>query len=144
MKIKREGGFLISKIHQISGRVFSRKLKKKGIDFNPAQGRILFVLWKEDGIKINELAKRTSLSKTSLTTMLERLERQGHIRRIQSKQDRRSIIISLTEKNKQQKDLYEKISLEMTELFYKGFTDEDMDKFENSLRKILNNLDNNE
>lgn len=141
MKIEKEGGFLISKIHQISGRIFSKKLKNSGIDFNSAQGRILFVLWKEDGIKINELARKTYLSKTSLTTMLERLEIQGHIIRQRSQSDRRSIIIKLTQKNKSFKKLYEKISMEMTEIFYNGLKEKEIEKFEEILKRILKNLE---
>jgi hypothetical protein len=38
--ILRQGGFLISKIHQLSGRIFARKLKQHNIsDINPAQGK---------------------------------------------------------------------------------------------------------
>lgn len=43
---RTNGGFLISKIKQIQGRVFERMLDENGIsEFNGAQGRILFVLW---------------------------------------------------------------------------------------------------
>jgi len=43
----RQGGFLIAKIHQTAGRVFARMLRERGIQINPGQGRILFVLWKK-------------------------------------------------------------------------------------------------
>lgn len=40
---KTNGGFLISQIKQIQGRVFERLLLEAGIEeFNGAQGRILF------------------------------------------------------------------------------------------------------
>src|SRR6266571_2376075 len=56
MKPPREGGFLISRIHQLSGRILARKLKQYEVDeINPAQGRILFALWREDNISIQEL-----------------------------------------------------------------------------------------
>ena len=45
---RSEGGFLVSKIHQLSRRIFNKLLKEQGITFNSAQGRILFVLWKKD------------------------------------------------------------------------------------------------
>ncbi len=71
----REGGFLVSKIGQVSGRVFDRKLKDHGIeDLNAAQGRIVFSLWQNDNIPISDLARQTALGKTTLTSMLNRLE----------------------------------------------------------------------
>jgi hypothetical protein len=42
-----EGGLLIAKVHQVGGRVFARLLRDEGsFPINPAQGRILFALWK--------------------------------------------------------------------------------------------------
>ena len=44
------GGFLVSKIKQLGDRIFEKILSEKNIDaFNGAQGRILYVLWQEDG-----------------------------------------------------------------------------------------------
>ena len=141
MKKLREGGFLMAKIHQTSGRIFSRILKKYGIDeINPAQGRILFVLWSKDEIPISELARRTMLSKSTLTSMLDRLEKTGYLTRIRSKEDRRTILIKRTEKDKKLEKTYVQVSDEMTNLFYKGLTSAEIDNFENYLKRILANL----
>jgi len=140
MSRKREGGYLISQIHQLSGRIFSKKLKDSQIDINHAQGRIIFALWKKDQIPINDLAKDTSLSKSTLTTMLERLEKSGHIIRKQSVIDKRIMIVCLTEKSSSLRNDYQKISADMTDLFYKGFNDDEISQFELYLKKILKNL----
>jgi DNA-binding MarR family transcriptional regulator len=140
MKSQREGGFLIAKIHQIAGRIFARKLKDYNIEINPAQGRIMFVLWRNEGISINELAKKTSLGKSTLTSMLDRLEAAGFIKRVPSLRDRRKIIIERTEKDRSFQDLYVQVSQVMTKLFYMDFSEDEIDKFENYLRRIFNNL----
>ncbi len=140
MKTKKEGGFLISQIHQISGRIFSKKLRDLNIDINHAQGRIIFALWKNDQIPIITLAKQTSLSKSTLTTMLERLEESGHIIRKPSKHDKRITLVCLTKKSRPLRNDYQKISSDMTNLFYKGFSNTDIAQFESSLKKILDNL----
>ena len=50
------GGFLVTKIKQLGDRIFEKILSEKNIDaFNGAQGRILYVLWQEDGISIRSL-----------------------------------------------------------------------------------------
>lgn len=144
MKIRREGGFLIAKIHQTSGRIFAKILKKADIDeINPAQGRILFVLWKKDEIPITELAKKTLLSKSTLTSMLDRLEKAGYIVRIPLKDDRRIILIKRTEKDKRLEHKYIQVSNEMNKLVYDGFTSKEIDDFENYLKRILANLAKN-
>jgi len=142
MNQQREGGFLIARIHQLSGRILARKLKEYNVDeINPAQGRILFALWREDGISIQELAKRTSLGKSTLTSMLDRLEEIGHLSRVPSGDDRRKILIVLTKKNKLLRGVYDHVSEEMTELFYKGLSADEMNGFEGFLRRILDNLE---
>lgn len=72
------GGFLVTKIKQLGDRIFQRILNEKGIDaFNGAQGRILYALWQEDGVPIKTISDKCGLAITSLTTMLERMERQA-------------------------------------------------------------------
>jgi DNA-binding MarR family transcriptional regulator len=143
MKTQRRGGFLIAKIHHLAGRIFAKKLQEYQIEINPAQGRIMFVLWEKDGIAINELAKRTSLAKSTLTSMLDRLEEDGHVVRVPSDEDRRKILIKRTEKDRAWQETYVQVSREMAELFYAGFSANEIDTFEAYLSRILDNLSAN-
>jgi DNA-binding MarR family transcriptional regulator len=123
MKDQRQAGFLLAKIHQLGGRVFARLLRERGVhQLNPAQGRIMFVLWREDGIPIKELARRTQLEKSTLTSMLDRLEHAGFVERVPSKEDRRQILLRRTQQDKKLEALYASVSREMTEIFYRGFS----------------------
>lgn len=143
--ITTKGGFLISQIKQIQGRIFGRLLTEAGIDeFNGAQGRILYVLWLEDNLPIVELAKRTGLAKTTLTGMLDRLEQQGHIVRCYNPKDRRQTRIRLTKSARNLESRYQKVSLTMNSLFYKGFQEEEILLFEAGLERILKNLEEEE
>lgn len=138
---RTNGGFLVSKIKQIQGRVFERMLDENGIsEFNGAQGRILFVLWETDNIPISALSERTGLAKTTLTSMLDRLERSGHIRRVPDSADRRAVRICLTENAYALREKYERVSAMMNEVFYGGFSDNEILAFEEGLGKILENL----
>ncbi|NLY91384.1 MAG: MarR family transcriptional regulator [Firmicutes bacterium] len=139
--MKTRGGFLISLIKQVQGRVFEKLLTKAGIEeFNGAQGRILYVLWQEDNIPIVELSKRTGLAKTTLTSMLDRLEVRGFLSRVIDKADRRQIRIILTDLARSLEDKYNQVSDRMNTIFYKGFTPSEITRFEANLEKILNNL----
>ncbi len=140
MNDQREGGFLITKIHQIANRIFNQMLKEYGIkELNPGQGRILFALWQSDNISIRELSQKTQLTKSTLTTMLDRLENAGFLKRKKAK-DRRIINVKLSEKSKNLQKKYVEVSKKMTEVFYGTLTEEEIDDFEDYLRIILGNL----
>ena len=137
-----QGGYLISRIHRMGGRLFDRMLSEADIDaFNGAQGRILYVLWQEDGVSISEIAQRTGLANTTLTSMIDRLVEAELIRREAVPGDRRRQRIVLTEKARALKDDYERISQRMNDLYYVGFTEEEYAQLEGYLLRILSNLE---
>lgn len=136
-----QGGFLITQIKQISGRIFEKILVQNKVDdFNGAQGRILYILWQEDSIPIKELSQKTGLALTTLTSMLDRMEAAELINRTFSKTDRRKVFIVLTEKAQKLKDKYNEVSSQMNEIYYEGFNDDEIQQFENYLSRILLNL----
>ena len=62
--MEMNGGFLVTKIKQLGDRIFEKILSEKNIDaFNGAQGRILYVLWQEDGISIRRMVSQSGHSR---------------------------------------------------------------------------------
>ena len=131
--MKTNGGFLVTKIKQLGDRIFERILAEKNIDaFNGAQGRILYVLWQEDGVPIKIISEKSGLAITSLTTMLERMEKNGLISRK---------TVFLTDKAKELKEAYDSVSNEMGNIYYRDFTDKEILQFEEYLNRIRVNLE---
>ena len=130
----------MAKIRQVGERIFFRRLKESGIEINPAQGRIMFALWQKDGVSIQELVQKTQLGKSTLTSMLDRLEAMGFVRRQRSDRDRRQILIYRTEKDRDTEAQYVRLSAQMTEIWYRGFSEGEADRFEAYLQRILENL----
>jgi len=140
-----KGGYLISRIKQVGTRLFDRMLADADIDaFNGAQGRILYVLWGKDGITISQLSAQTSLANTTLTSMLDRMEASGLIRREPSPKDRRALLIRLTDKARSLQADYDRISQQMNERYYEGFTEAEVRQFEAYLERVLSNLEGEE
>ena len=136
--MKNTGGFLITRIKQVGGRVFDRILFQKKIDvFNGAQGRILYVLWQDNGVPISELSRQTGLATTTLTSMLDRMETADLIYRDRGDKDRRKIRIYLTEKAKGLEEDYNSVSEEMSRIYYKGFSDQEIEQLESYLERIM-------
>jgi len=139
---KTYGGFLVSQIKQLQARAFEKMLRDSGVDaFNGAQGRILYVLWERGRLTISEIGRLTSLAKTTLTGMLDRMEDAGLVVRTPDPVNRRQIHIELTEQARGYREAYDRVSREMGERFYQGFSDEEIKSFEQQLRRILYNLE---
>lgn len=140
--METKGGFLISRIKQVGGRLFDRMLAEADIDaFNGAQGRILYVLWQEDGLTISQISSQTSLANTTLTSMLDRMEQSGLIVREPSAKDRRALLIRLTDRARALRQDYDRISQQMTDRYYIGFTEDEVRQFEQYLQRVLDNLE---
>jgi len=143
--MKAEGGYLMSQIKQVSGRIFEKMLANAGIDeFNGAQGRILYALWQNDNIPIVVLSRKTGLAKTTLTSMLDRMEAANLVLRVYDPKDRRQIRIVLTEYAKSLSGKYEDVSEQMVNVYYAGFSEEEILFFEDTLRRVLKNLQEKE
>ena len=139
-----DGGHLINKINKLTTRKINELLKDAEMDdFNGSQGTILHILWKNKEMTIKEISKSTGLAKTSLTSMLTRMEEKGLIEKINNDSDKRSTIIRLTDKSKSLEDKYDEITNEMIYQYYRDFTTEEIEYFENQLRRVLNNLERN-
>ncbi|MCR4965664.1 MAG: MarR family transcriptional regulator [Bacteroidales bacterium] len=140
---KHYGGTLISQIKQLQDRAFNKILKDEGIfEFNGQQGRILFALWKNEKIPLIELSKRTSLAKTTLSAMVERMKNDDLVIVEESPEDKRSILISLSAKTLSLEDKIIRATERITGIFYKGFTEEEATELDKLLSKIKENLYN--
>lgn len=136
-----KAGHMISQIRQVSNRIFERILSERKVDaFNGAQGRILYVLWQEEYISLRQIADRTGLAATTLTSMTDRMEAAGLVRRIPDPDDRRKTLLSLTEKARELQPDYTAVSSQMNDIFYKGFSEEEICLCETMLGRIHDNL----
>ena len=143
--MQRLGGFLITKIKQLHSRALAQCISDKGIDaFSGEQGKILFVLWQKDKITQKELATETGLAKNTITVMLEKMEKNNLIRRITDENDKRKSLVILTDYAKSLKKSFDEISDEMLKKVYKGFSEEEIDKYEGYLHRIIRNLEEKE
>ena len=140
--MKSNSGFYIGRIKQINTRLLNKFLAQKNITaFNGEQGRILHVLWENDGISNQELSKKSGLAMSSLTTMLERMEEKNLLTRKGCPKDKRRCLLFLTEYANSLKKEYDEISEKMTRLFFEGISEVERLAFEKILENVLHNLE---
>jgi DNA-binding MarR family transcriptional regulator len=67
-------------------------------ELSTAQVRALFQLDRGEACTAGELAKRADITPASMTAMLDQLEEAGIVERHRSEQDRRQVLVQLTDK----------------------------------------------
>lgn len=98
--------FKLGKVMRKVQRYYEKKLAR--YDITPVQFFVFHALWKYDGLKFKDLAELVNMDGSTLTGVLDRMERGGFVERRNDPEDRRSLLIFLTNKSK-------KIGAEMME-----------------------------
>ena len=89
-------GHLLAKVSRLVGGRMRMRLEEIGL--HHAQGMILFHLWREDGTAQNVLAQALHITPPTATNTLQRMERDGWIRRRRDSADQRIVRVFLTER----------------------------------------------
>ena len=97
---------------------------------------LLIALYEDDNILISRLAEKVALDKATLTGILDRLERDGYVKRVYGKKDRRSVAIKLTEKAIGLKDELERIYNETNKYFLSKLTENEYNVFQSIISKL--------
>ncbi|MBQ1315838.1 MAG: MarR family transcriptional regulator [Erysipelotrichaceae bacterium] len=138
---KHFGGTLISQVKQLQDRAFNKILKEEGIyEFNGQQGRVLFALWKNEKLSLIELSRKTSLAKTTLSAMVERMKNEGLLIVEGSKEDKRSLVIYLSDKTLSLEGKINRATKIISDIFYKDFSEEEANELDRLLGKVKENL----
>jgi DNA-binding MarR family transcriptional regulator len=82
----------------------------------PSYGSILVPLFEEDRLRMGELARRSRLSKQTMTTMVRLLEREQLVRRERDLDDGRAFRIVLTAKARRFEPVAERTLAELGDL----------------------------
>ncbi len=105
----------------------------------PAYLGVLLTLWREDCLKVVELGREAGLEPSTMTGLLDRMERDGLVCRCNDPQDRRVLRICLTEAGRNvQKPVMEVIDQVFSSVF-KGISKQELFNLKDILRRILAN-----
>ena len=140
---KRRGGFLTMHIRLLNGRIFQELLnEEEGVLYRSEQGKILTVLWDSvDGRATStDIAIKTGLANNTLTSMIEKLIQQGLVSCEHCTKDKRKKYIILTQLGWSQKEIGDRVSKKLADIFYEGFQNEEIKQFEKFQERILDNL----
>ncbi|MFC5651038.1 MarR family winged helix-turn-helix transcriptional regulator [Paenibacillus solisilvae] len=131
---------IIIVIHQ-TDLTLTSYIKNQLAPFNlaPEQTLIMMVLWEKDGFTQIEIAEKLLKDKTNIARMALNLEQKGFIRRISPENDRRSLLVYLTEEGKQLRHEIISMAEKINDLIIKGISDDELNEMKRILSKICSN-----
>jgi DNA-binding MarR family transcriptional regulator len=132
-------GFLLAKASQRWNDMLYERFYQAGYsDVRPNYGSILLPLFEQDGLQMGELARRASLSKQTLTTLVRAVEGSGLVRREQDPLDRRAYRIYLTERAHSFRPIATRILDELDAAVAASFLPEQLAALRGMLRILMN------
>lgn len=108
------------------------------LDVTYPQYLVLLVLWEQEEVSVKELGKKLYLDSGTLTPMLKRMEAHGLIVRNRSKQDERSVMVTLTKEGYALREKAECIPEALLE--HMNMDAPELKELKSSLGKILNTV----
>ena len=91
LKLENQICFPVYAASRLITREYQPLLDKLGITY--PQYLVLMVLWENDRLQVNDIAKKLILNTNTITPLLKRMEKQGLIIRKRSEQDERSVLV---------------------------------------------------
>ena len=117
--------------------VFLKMTEKLSVfDITPVQYAVLYCLWENDKRSPKEIAERLKLENSTISGILERMEKKGLIERSISKEDRRYIRVMVTEKGASLKDAVLAAVEEVNNEVMSVFSDKDREMLKSWLRLL--------
>ena len=132
-------GFLLAKAGQGWNDLLYSKFCESGYsDVRPAYGSILMPLFEEDGLQIGELGRRAQLSKQTMTTMIDVMERRKIISRKRDPLDARAFRIYLTKRSRRFKMVAARVLHEMDRVTESHLNRRHINALKTNLRVLMN------
>ena len=134
--------YFISKIKKKMSKFIERQLIEKGIDdLVPSYGNILTVLYDHEGsLTMKEIGELLGKEKSTITTLVNKLEILGYIEKVKSKDDKRSTFVCLTPKGRSIESSFNEISKEVQKAAYENFSPEEKKELLRLLKKLNQNF----
>jgi len=109
-------------------------------NLTPPQYSILQTLWKSDGVPFKDLATACCCSQSTITGIIDTMEKNNLVTREMNPNDRRSILVKLTEKGKKLEELTPPIII-ATKSCCSGFEAEETNYLNFLLKKLFNSFE---
>ena len=133
-------GMLIGQVHRLSTKRFVQNSHNSGLDISMDQWIVLGPIWENDDVSHKEISEYCLKDKTSVTKIIDTLEKKNLVVRVSDQLDHRVKRVVLSNKGK---ELFLQAIpiMELTrDQLRDGITEQDIESLRSVLTKIYNNL----
>ncbi len=124
---------------RLTTKLYAPYLDELGITY--PQYIVLLALWEKDGLSVKEIGERLYLESNTLTPLLKRMEQKEILLRNRSKEDERTVIVSLTSTGQKMKLQAKQIPHKLMESFGdETMSEEELRGFQQTLFKLVSAL----
>lgn len=118
------------------------KLKQNGIDINCGHIWLISLVYLKDGkVEIKELVSQLQKKKSTVTEMINTLEKNGFLVKYQSKDDKRVYYVEATAKAKKMEPLILEIIEGIKNKLFNTFSEKEQEVLNSYLEKMVNNIE---
>jgi DNA-binding MarR family transcriptional regulator len=114
---------------------------RENVKVTPAQAGILFLITEKDGRTMSELSQILSIDNSTITGLVDRLEKMGLVRRKASPNDRRASHVHVNPEGIEEMNKAKRIIGQVNQEIKNGFTVEEVESFKKILRSFFQRFD---
>ncbi|HXZ36518.1 MAG TPA: MarR family transcriptional regulator [Thermodesulfobacteriota bacterium] len=142
MKMEYQVGFLLSRATWAMNNAVNRMVRENGHgDISVAYFAVLQALWESDGLSITDLGEKAQLEKSTMTSLIDRMESAGLVRREDHPTDRRAYQICLTPRGKELEKKLDEVVARAYRHLTRGIAEEDLQKAIKVCKRLIQNAD---
>ena len=119
------------------------ELKDSGYsELVPSYGSVLSIVYRNDGkVQIKTIYEELQKQKTTITESINRLVKLGYLTKLTCPTDGRCTYVCATEKAEKFRKDFKRISDELKDKIFEGFTQEEQEQFAELLERAVANFD---
>jgi len=132
-------GDLVNRAAKLFAQALYHRIAPHGI--SKGQWPFLMLLWDEDGLSQKELSTRRGIKEATTVRALDRMERDGLVKRVRDTKDRRRTNIFLTAKGSELQPLLVPFTSEVNRLATADFSPEEAETFLSLVKRVIGELE---
>ncbi len=133
--------YLIFTAQQKLRTYLKKKMTKENVRVTTAQAGILFLLKQKDGRTMSELSQILTIDNSTITGLVDRLEKTGLVRRDASLHDRRASHVFINAQGLEEVDKAKRVIRMVNQEIKNGFSPEELASFNRILRSFFHKFD---
>ena len=142
MKMEYQVGFLLSRATWAMNNAVNRMVRENGhADISVAYFAVLQALWENDGMSITDLGEKAQLEKSTMTSLIDRMEAASLVRREDHPTDRRAFQICLTPRGRELEKKLDEVVFRVYKHLTRGIPEEDLQKAIKVCKRLIQNAE---